>query len=196
MFTIKNNSNTKIQIKGSIFICNLLYLEKLEDVKSIINKISDEYKDATHNCYAYRLGINNIIEYSSDDGEPSGSAGKPILNTLRKYNLTNIISIVTRYFGGSKLGIRGLIDAYSESTENTIKISELIQVFEKKYFSIECDYNLFEIIKNRLNKFDAVIENINYTSIVKLLIYTKKENSSLLEDFFKQERIYYNAVKS
>lgn len=196
MFTVKNNSNTKIQIKGSIFICNLINLDNSEDIKSIINKISDEYKDATHNCYAYRIGINNIIEYSSDDGEPSGSAGKPILNTLKKNNLTNIISIVTRYFGGSKLGIRGLIDAYSESTENTIKISELIEVFEKKYFSIECDYNLFEIIKNRITKFDAIIENVAYTSIVKLLVYTKKENSSLLEDFFKQERIYYNAIES
>lgn len=196
MFTIKNNSNTKIQIKGSIFICNLINLDKAEDIKSIINKISDEYKDATHNCYAYRIGINNIMEYSSDDGEPSGSAGKPILNTLKKNNLTNIISIVTRYFGGSKLGIRGLIDAYSESTENTIKISELIEVFEKKYFSIECDYNLFEIIKNRISKFDAIIENVDYTSIVKLLVYTKKENSLLLEDFLKQERIYYNAIES
>lgn len=196
MLTILKNSTNRIQIKGSIFICNLINLQKIEDIKDIISNISNQYNDATHNCYAYRFGISNILEYSSDDGEPSGSAGKPILNVLKKNSLTNIIAIVTRYFGGSKLGIRGLIDAYSEVTENTIKISELIETFEKKYFSIDCDYSIFETLKNRINKLDGKIENIDYSSKVNFIVCIKKKNSFILEDFFKQERINYNEIES
>ncbi|GIW23054.1 MAG: YigZ family protein [Candidatus Sericytochromatia bacterium] len=196
MFTIVNNSTSKIQIKNSIFICNLVKLEKIEQVRNILNKILNEYKQATHNCYAYRIGNTNILEYSSDDGEPKGSAGKPILNTLRKNNLTNVISIVTRYFGGIKLGIRGLIDAYSQVTENTIKISQLTEVFERRCFIIECKYNVFDFIKNKISKYDVLVEDINYSSIVNFKICINKKDSSFLEDFLNRERINYSEIES
>src|SRR5687768_10618077 len=110
-FIIDRDFEAEVKIKNSVFICHLRPAQTVEEAKAFISEISGQYKDATHNCWAYITGKNGDIFHSSDAGEPAGTAGKPILNTLNKYRLTNISAVVTRYYGGVKLGVRGLIDA-------------------------------------------------------------------------------------
>ncbi|RDI91784.1 YvyE [Thermosipho africanus Ob7] len=122
----------KKNIERSIFIATLSHIESQEEAKEFIREISKKYNDATHNCPAYRVIENNqIIEFSSDNGEPSGTAGRPILGVLKKYDLLNVAVVVTRYFGGVKLGVRGLIDAYSSTVDELIsnlKVTTLVPV--------------------------------------------------------------------
>ena len=112
MYSIKETTKNTIEIKKSKFITILYRINNVEEVNTILYKVSSKYSDATHVCYAYIL---NNIEKCSDNGEPSGTAGLPILNVLKKKNLTNILAIVIRYFGGIKLGAGGLVRAYSNS---------------------------------------------------------------------------------
>ena len=108
----------ELKIKKSLFIGHLKYVNDLESARDFIREIKKQHKQANHNCFAYVIGDNF---YSSDDREPSGSAGRPILNMIRRHNLTNVVIVVTRYFGGVELGIRGLIEAYGNVAEGTIR---------------------------------------------------------------------------
>ncbi len=129
--TIKHDSCEEIVEKKSRFIANLIYVENEEDALNNIKEIKKKYYDARHNCFAYRvLEDKNVIQRSSDDGEPSGTAGSPILNILEKNNIVNVLVVVTRYFGGILLGTGGLVKAYSEATIKGIENNELI---EKEY---------------------------------------------------------------
>ncbi|ODN29892.1 IMPACT family protein [Fervidobacterium thailandense] len=132
--TIEGRVERTIKIERSEFIATLSYAETDEDARTFISEISKKYKDATHNCPAYRiLTVNGIVEFSSDAGEPSGTAGVPMLNVLRREGLLNVAVVVTRYFGGVKLGIRGLIEAYSRSVEEVVRYAkELGQIIVKK----------------------------------------------------------------
>ncbi|MCQ2972077.1 MAG: YigZ family protein [archaeon] len=123
MKTIAKPSQSEIKIKKSQFICRLFPCQTKEESKKIIQEISQIYADATHNCSAY---ITTNGEGFDDNGEPSGTTGKPMLNALRKNDLHNITAIVTRYFGGIKLGAGGLIRAYSKSVLEAIENSEII----------------------------------------------------------------------
>ena len=128
-FTIQNNVQAEIVEKKSKFIANLFYIESIEEAEEIIKKTKKRYFDARHNCIAYRVIENNqILERFSDDGEPSGTAGAPMLNILQKNEYVNILIIVTRYFGGILLGTGGLVRAYSDSLllaiEKSIKIQK------------------------------------------------------------------------
>lgn len=114
--SIKENSTAEVVEKKSKFIANIFYVESREEAENIIKEINKKYHDARHNCYAYRvITSEGIIEKASDDGEPSGTAGAPMLNILSKNELLNVLVIVTRYFGGILLGTGGLVKAYSES---------------------------------------------------------------------------------
>ena len=124
--TIKFNNSVEIVEKKSRFIANLMYIENEEEALSKIREIKKKYYDARHNCFAYRvLSEDFIIQRSSDDGEPSGTAGAPMLNILEKNNIANVLVVVTRYFGGVLLGTGGLVKAYSETTLKAIQENEL-----------------------------------------------------------------------
>lgn len=139
--TIFGTYENKININRSIFICNLSHVESIDEAKDFFKEISKKYNDATHNCPAYRILENDqIVEYSSDAGEPSGTAGRPILGVLKKHELVNVAVVVTRYFGGIKLGIRGLINAYSESVENLIKKLKIVKMVPKPFYKIRLKY--------------------------------------------------------
>lgn len=127
MYIITKDVENEIVIKKSRFITKLYYLENVNDVNDIINNLKKEYKKATHICYSYIIGPN---VKAVDDGEPSGTAGKPILNVLQKKDMTNILCIVIRYFGGVKLGAGGLVRAYTNSVSEAFKLTEII---EKEY---------------------------------------------------------------
>ena len=126
--TIKFNNCEEIIEKKSRFIANLIYVENEEEALNKIKEIKKKYYDARHNCFAYRvLGEETIIQRSSDDGEPSGTAGAPMLNILEKNNIVNTLVVVTRYFGGILLGTGGLVKAYSEATLKSLSNNKLIE---------------------------------------------------------------------
>ena len=159
----KNVSNTYV-IKRSKFICFLYHVENVNEINSILENLRQEYKDATHVCYSYILTNK---EKAYDDGEPSGTAGLPILEILKKKDLVNVLCVVVRYFGGIKLGAGGLIRAYSNSVVQTLALTKIIPY--KKYITIylETDYvnkKLLELICNDYEVINRVYdEKIIYT---------------------------------
>ena len=127
-YTIKENNETKLIEKKSVFIANLYYVETEEDANLLIKQIEKKYYDAKHHCFAYRLQNNgDIIERFSDNGEPSGTAGMPILGILRGKELTNVLVVVTRYFGGILLGTGGLVRAYADSAKQVLEEINIVK---------------------------------------------------------------------
>lgn len=164
--TIKENVQAQIIEKKSKFIANLFYIEDIKQAEEIIRDTKKKYFDARHNCIAYRIIDNGqVIEKSSDDGEPSGTAGAPMLNILQKNSLVNVLVIVTRYFGGVLLGTGGLVRAYSNSLllalESSIKVkkclgNELIvnlEYTELENFKYYCKNNDINIIDTQYSEF-------------------------------------------
>ena len=129
MKTIKENMTNDIIIKNSRFITKLVKVNNIDDIDKALNDLKEEYRGATHYCYAYIIG--NIKRFN-DDGEPGGTAGMPILNVLEKNNLNNILCVVIRYFGGIKLGAGGLVRAYSNSISNALKNSKFFKLKDEK----------------------------------------------------------------
>lgn len=147
MKAIVKPSQSEVKIKKSQFICRLFPSKTKEESKRIIQEIAKKYHDATHNCTAY-ITING--EGYDDDGEPSGTAGKPILNALRKNDLHNITAIVTRYFGGVKLGAGGLVRAYSKSVLEAIENSEIIEIEVYDVYLIVFDYSNLKAVEQEI----------------------------------------------
>ena len=170
MNTIKDNSKYELIIKNSKFITLIYKINDQKDISIYLNKVKEEYKDATHYCYAYIL---NNIKKSSDDGEPSGTAGIPILKVLEMSNLTNILVIVVRYFGGIKLGANGLIRAYTKSTANAIKENNIIELTEGINLDITFPYNKQKEIDYLLK--DIKINNKEYNDNITYNIDIQKE---------------------
>ena len=179
--TIKSNENYELVEKKSKFIANTYYIESKEKAEEIIKENKKKFYDARHNCFAYRvLSDQGIIEKSSDDGEPSGTAGAPMLNILSKNNIVNVLVIVTRYFGGILLGTGGLVKAYSESTQNALEKSKYAKIIRGIELNLEIDYSEFEKIKYYFRKKDIDIKNVKYLQNINCNIVIKKE---LLKEF-------------
>ncbi len=128
MKTIAEKTNAQIVEKKSKFICDLFYVSSIQEAEEKIQNVRKIYHDARHHCFAYRIEAKDAIiqEKSSDDGEPAGTAGAPILNLLSKYELSNCLAVVTRYFGGILLGTGGLVRAYSEVTKIAIQKAKIV----------------------------------------------------------------------
>lgn len=183
--TIKENVQTEIIVKKSRFICNLIKVETQKEAEDIIKQIKKKYYDARHNCVAYRIiEDEKIVEKASDDGEPSGTAGGPMLNILKKNNICNIIVIVTRYFGGILLGTGGLVRAYSEAIMEAINISEKIEKCIGYEAEAEIDYNNLEIFKYYCKINNIFIKNLEYSNIIICKIQLEEGiKKRLLEDY-------------
>lgn len=183
--SIKENIQTEIVVKKSKFICNLIKVESQEEAENTIKQIKKRYYDARHNCIAYRvIEDEKIIEKSSDDGEPSGTAGGPMLNILQKNNLCNVVVIVTRYFGGILLGTGGLVRAYSDATLKSIEISEKIERCIGQEAKVEVEYNNLETFKYYCKINNIFIENFEYSNIIICKIQLEESiKPKLIEDF-------------
>lgn len=183
--TIKENVQTEIVVKKSKFICNLIKVDTQKEAEDIIKQFKKKYYDARHNCVAYRLvEDNNLIEKSSDDGEPSGTAGGPMLNILQKNNLCNIVCIVTRYFGGILLGTGGLVRSYSDATLSAIEIVEKVEKSIGFEFEVELEYNNLETFKYYCKINNIFIKDIKYFDIINCKIQLEEVNKvKLVEDF-------------
>ena len=140
--TILNDETAEIVEKKSKFIANLIHVESVEEAEDKIKEIKKKYHDARHNCVAYRVSEGGqIVEKSSDDGEPSGTAGKPMMDVLAGSDVTNCLVVVTRYFGGTLLGTGGLVKAYSSASKLALENAQLTDVTAGIVCSIQTDYN-------------------------------------------------------
>jgi len=140
--TITKPSEGVFKDRGSKFIAFAFPIASEADIKAIVNKLKTEHTKANHHCWAMRLSPDRSVFRVNDDGEPSGTAGRPILNALLSHNLTNILIVVVRYFGGTLLGVPGLINAYKKAAEEAIKAADIIEKVVTDVYSIRFDYAL------------------------------------------------------
>ena len=138
--TIASTSQGIYKEKGSRFVSFAVPISSQEEIKPIIDKIRKEHHEARHHCYAYIIGHERIIWRVNDDGEPSGTAGRPILGQINSFGLTNIIIVVSRYFGGTLLGVSGLINAYRSAAESALRNAELTEKTVNEYYKITYPY--------------------------------------------------------
>ena len=168
--TVKGIGAAEISVKRSRFIATVTPAQTEEEAISFINGIKQKYPDARHNVYAYIIEENNVIRYS-DDGEPAGTGGVPVLDYLRKEGLTNIAVVVTRYFGGILLGTGGLVHAYSSAAKEGVLNAVITEMIRCREVNIECDYTLWGKLQNELSKFQTAMLPAEYTDTVKLSLY-------------------------
>lgn len=190
MYTIKNNSIKEITIKNSKFITLLYKVYSLEDIKNTLVNVKTLYPNATHYCYAYIL---NNEKKSSDDGEPSGTAGTPILNILESNNLNYILAVVIRYFGGIKLGSSGLIRAYSRSIKEALKENTLTQLTEGINVNITFSWSNIKqidyLLKDQLINKKEYLDNITYNISIPINILDTLKNYLISYEIIKNINI-------
>lgn len=154
--TISSRSEGIYKDKGSKFIALAVPVTTEEEARVKLGEIRNEYHDARHHCYAYLVGADKSASRFNDDGEPSGTAGRPILGQINSNDLTNILVVVVRYFGGTKLGVRGLINAYKSSTAEAIKSASVINKTVDEVYKVQFDYlvmnQVMKIVKDPMIK--------------------------------------------
>ena len=183
--TIKENVQAEITEKKSKFIANIIKVENKNEAEKNILKLKKKYFDAKHNCIAYRIKEDQgVIEKASDDGEPQGTAGQPILNILQKNNLCNILVVVTRYFGGILLGTGGLVRAYSEATTKALEKSIRVKNILGIKMEVILEYNEYEKFKYYCKINEINIQNVKYEeNIVCNITLEEKTKEKLISDF-------------
>ena len=186
--TIKEDGQVQEEIKKSRFICHAKRVYSEEEARDFITAIKKEHYKATHNCSAFIIGERSEIKRTSDDGEPSGTAGVPMLGVLENYNLTNVCVVVTRYFGGIKLGAGGLIRAYAGSVALVVKEIGIIEIKEQAGIAIQMSYAQYQEYSNFLKEHHLMELDTNFTDQVDTIIYVDKEEKenikAALVEFF------------
>lgn len=179
--TISNDSEAEIIEKKSKFIANIFYVETREEAEEKIKEIKKKYFDARHNCFAYSIFTKDrIIERFSDDGEPSGTAGAPMLNILSSQNLRNVVVIVTRYFGGILLGTGGLVRAYTGAVQEALKNVGIIEKYLGLEVKLEVNYPNLEKLKYYLKQNEIKILSSEYLENIKVLVEMSEEKLNIL----------------
>ena len=198
MFSVQGSNSFEEHIRKSRFIGHIEYASSVEEAKQFISKIAEQHKTATHNCWAYIVGINGETFHYSDAGEPSGTAGKPIYGAMQKYELTNCALVVTRYFGGTKLGIRGLIDAYSYIAEKVIETAILQEIKLKDFFELVTSYQNIDRIRYNLIEQKFEILSTDYQKEITLIISSDIEQNgeAYLKSIQSTGTIFYKLIKT
>lgn len=178
--TVKRYSEAKLEIDKSLFIASVTRVETETQAVSFVAEIRRKYPDANHNSFAYIAGSQDEFQKVDDDGEPSGTAGKPILEVIRKSALKDTVIVVTRYFGGIKLGAGGLIRAYGKSASEGIKKAGLIERMLHSRIGIDIDYPLLGLVENQLHSRGYTVTDKQFTEQVRLLV---------LEEAGKEDRL-------
>ena len=181
MKTIKKATQSEINIKKSQLICSLFPTKTKAESKEIIQKLNEQYSDATHNCTAY---IVSDGEGFDDDGEPGGTAGKPMINVLRKNELHNVTAVVTRYFGGIKLGAGGLVRAYSKSVMEAIGEAEILEIEEYDVYEIVFEYSEIKTADGEVRNNNLEVIDKQYSDKVSYDIVSK-DGRDILKIFEK-----------
>lgn len=170
MQTVTASGFSDFRIKGSGFYGFLVPCQSVREAEISLEKLKNEHPAATHHCYAWRINPNNAMEFSQDDGEPSGSAGLPILNVLRSHNLINCMMVSIRYYGGTQLGKKGLIEAYSTSAEMSIEDASLSRVIPAFRYRIVYPYSMQSSISKLKNDFPVRETDATYLEDVELIL--------------------------
>jgi len=184
--TIVNHSEGFFKDRGSKFISHAYPVKTEEEVKDILTQLRKDYYDARHHCYAYILNPDKSAFRINDDGEPSGSAGKPIHGQLLSYDLTNILVVVIRYFGGTKLGIPGLINAYREATRDALNQTEVISKTINEYFEIEYQYPLMGNVMRIIKEENLKQINTQFEISCKIELRVRKKDYPRIADEFRK----------
>lgn len=182
-YTVKKEGNDQVIIQKSRFIGYIKRVESEEEAQNFIQDIKKKHHDATHNCSAYIIGENDQIQKANDDGEPTGTAGVPMLEVLKKQRLKDTAVVVTRYFGGIKLGAGGLIRAYGSTTSQAIKSTGVVKRQLMQGFSITVDYNLLGKLENVLRNSDHILKAINYLETVEFIVFVKDGEESSFQNW-------------
>ncbi|WP_427339055.1 YigZ family protein [Caloranaerobacter sp. DY30410] len=168
--TLHKYGEDEIIINKSRFIGYAKPINSEQEALEFINEIRTKHRDATHNVYAYVFGENNNIQRYSDDGEPTGTAGIPVLEVIKKEDLRNVVVVVTRYFGGIKLGAGGLVRAYTKGAKIGIEAGTIVEKVLFKRIMTRIDYTLYGKVENDLLKDGYIIDNVTYDTAVNLFI--------------------------
>jgi len=179
--TIRQDGQAQEEIKKSRFICHAKRVYSEEEARDFIAAIKKEHYKATHNCSAFIVGEKSEIKRTSDDGEPSGTAGVPMLGVMENHQLTNVCFVVTRYFGGIKLGAGGLIRAYAGSVALAIKEIGLIEIKEQAGLRLKMSYSQYQNFDNFLKAEDLIEFDTEFTDLVATTIYIDKQEKEPLE---------------
>lgn len=175
--TIDGYAQTEWEIQKSRFISYVNHVENETQAQDFVNQIRKKHFDATHNCYAYIIGEHSDTQKSNDDGEPSGTAGVPILEVLKKNELSDVVVVVTRYFGGIKLGAGGLIRAYGKSATLGLEASVIVKKSVFNCYNLSMDYDLLGTLENYLHQKEIRIKDKNYTDKVDITILLPQNDS-------------------
>ena len=188
--SLRKVDEKEIIIEKSSFIGTAKVVADEEEALEFIREVKKRHYEATHNVYEYILGDDNNIQRFSDDGEPSGTAGVPVLEVLKKNDLRNVCAVVTRYFGGIKLGKGGLVRAYSKGASAALEASEVIWRTLYKVVAVKVDYTLLGMMQNQLKLDGYALRNINYADNVVFEVYVENNQT---EDFLAKVTDWCNA---
>lgn len=186
MKTILGHTESLLRERGSRFIGYLFPCETEEEFRTQLDALKTEHYNATHHCYAYRIDPNSVVEFNSDDGEPSGTAGLPILNQLRSADLINAGTVIVRYYGGTKLGKSGLIEAYKGATELLTHEASLLEITKVKRYQIRYSYSEELVYSKMETDFELFEESAEYTDSVSKVIACKASRTEAFENYFER----------
>ncbi len=181
MYSIIKETVSEIEVERSRFIGIITHIENIEEIKDIITSIKKKYPKARHYCYAATIDGNKKY---SDDGEPQGTAGKPMLDVLEKKNLTNVLIVVVRYFGGILLGSGRLLRTYVETTIKTISASEIVKIAEGYEIEFSVDYPNYDIIRNFLKTKGIQIDKVDFLENVLVTTFSLEDYSEEIASKF------------
>lgn len=180
--TIQKNVSFEMVIKKSRFICSLARIKNEDDAKRFINQVANENHKANHNCFAYLIGPDDHIQRESDNGEPSGTAGVPILQALQMEQLHDVCAVVTRYFGGIKLGAGGLIRAYSNVTTGAIHETQIVNRIMQSLLTITVNYSEHDSLTYYLKQHNLEVDHEDYGVKVAVTIFVDQEQKAAVQE--------------
>jgi uncharacterized YigZ family protein len=178
-YTIDKPSVAEFKDRGSRFLAYAFTIQTVDDFKKRLKELKEEHPKAVHHCFAYRIGTDKNNFRSSDDGEPSGSAGKPILGQIDSKELTNVGVVVVRYFGGTLLGVPGLINAYKTSTSLALQLTAIVQKPILIQYDLHFDYTMMNDVMMVVKRFGCVIVQNEMQLFCRMVIGIPKENFDL-----------------
>lgn len=194
--TIAQNSIAEFKEKGSKFIAFAYPIIGTEDFKMALLQTKSLHPKASHHCFAYRMGLTNNIFRVSDDGEPSGSAGKPILNAIDSREITDVLVVVVRYFGGTLLGVPGLISAYKNTALLALQTTPIVQKQILVLYEIQFDYTQTNVVMNIIKSLNAtIIQNESQLFCVMKAGIQKSKEANFLHKFSEHHTIVINKIK-
>ncbi len=185
-FTIANSSEGALKEKGSKFLSFAFAVNSEEEIKEQLRRLKKQHPSASHHCYAWQLGAGKQACRANDDGEPANSAGKPILSQIQARDLTNIMVVVVRYFGGTLLGVGGLINAYKQATQTALNNAEVVERFILFQYKVVFNFNETNSVMRVLKEQEAKIISNQYDQINTIIFEIKKQNSEKMEKKFHE----------